>query len=192
MLKHLVLILLAATTLVCAAEAQPDPAAMQAAMMKAGTPGPEHQQLAKLAGEWEVAGKCWMDPSQPPVESKGSSTFSVIFGGRYVMQEFQGDMMGQKFEGKGAIGYDNTTKKYQTGWIDSMTTAMIQLEGASTDGGKTVEYKGDMICPIQGPSGIRQVISHAGDDAFTFTMYLSPQGRGEMKMMELSYTRKKQ
>src|SRR4051812_30496881 len=41
------------------------PAAEQAIMekyMKAGTPGPEHQKLAKLAGRWKMQTSAWMAP----------------------------------------------------------------------------------------------------------------------------------
>src|SRR4051812_25261959 len=38
-------------------------------------PGPEHQELAKQVGTWDVAATFWMDPAAAPQESKDTATF---------------------------------------------------------------------------------------------------------------------
>ena len=40
----------------------PEEQAMMDKYMKAATPGPEHQQLAKLAGRWKMQTTAWMAP----------------------------------------------------------------------------------------------------------------------------------
>ena len=42
-------------------------------------------------------------------------------------------MMGKTFEGVGLTGYDNQTKKYTSTWMDSMSTTLHVMEGASGD-----------------------------------------------------------
>ena len=64
-------------------------AAEMEAMMKAGTPGEPHKKLARMVGDWTYSTKAWMDPSQPPVESKGTMRGQAILGGRYVEQTWK-------------------------------------------------------------------------------------------------------
>jgi len=161
------------------------------AMMEKMQPGPEHKMLAKLAGNWEVASKWWMDPEKPPMESKGSSTFTVIYDGRFVRQDFKGEMMGQAFTGVGYDGFDNVTKKYTSFWLDSMGTSMFKVDGTSKDDGKTIEYTGEASCPMaNGTAKTRWVHKAVSDDSFIFEMYMAPKGT-EVKSGELTYTRKK-
>jgi len=71
------------------------------------TPGDMHKVLAQTEGEWTTEGKMWMDPKSEPMVSKGECTYKMVLGGRYQETQFKGDMMGQQFEGKGVMAYDN-------------------------------------------------------------------------------------
>src|SRR5689334_13144499 len=97
----------------------PDEKAYIEAMMKAGTPGEQHKQLAALAGSWDVSVKMWLDPTKEPGESKAGSETQVIMGGRYVEEKVTGDFGGMTFLGQGLFGYDNLQKKYTYTWIDN-------------------------------------------------------------------------
>lgn len=44
----------------------------------------------------------------------------MVLDGRFPYQEFNGQMMGQPYNGIGMDGYDNITKKYVTAWFDTM------------------------------------------------------------------------
>src|SRR5215207_6026826 len=87
-------------------------AAEMEAMQKAASPGEPHKRLARMAGDWTMTNKMWMDPSQPPMESSGTMHADVIMGGRYVQSVWSGTFMGQPFEGRGMDGYDNLAKQY--------------------------------------------------------------------------------
>ena len=100
-------------------------------MAEGGTPGPAHKVLDALAGEWNVESRWWMAPDAPPAESKGTSKRHWALGGRYVQEEFSGEMMGAPFQGIGFTGYDNMKKKYVGVWMDSMSTAMFTTEGTA-------------------------------------------------------------
>jgi hypothetical protein len=203
MLKFVFVLFIAATGLLSAADQNAeqsdagqniDMAAQQQEDMKnLMKPGPEHQELAKLAGTWDVVGKCWMDPDpkKPPVEMKGTATFAVILDGRFVQQEFKGEMMGQPFIGMGVQGFDNVTRKYSSGWIDGSSTSMTKVDGISEDGGKTIDYFGQVTCPaMDGLVDTRWLHKAISDDSFSFEMFMSPSG-DNTKSMELIYTRKK-
>ena len=103
-----------------------DTEAMMEVYKKLGTPGAPHKVLARMAGTWNTKMKSWMEPGKPPMESTGTSEQRMILGGRYLQQDFAGDMMGSPFTGIGVTGHDNHTKKYVSTWIDSMGTARLR------------------------------------------------------------------
>src|SRR5690606_39485806 len=55
------------------------------------TPGLEHQWLASMNGEWDATVTMWMDPSQPPNESKATTVNEMIMGGLYQRSSHTGD-----------------------------------------------------------------------------------------------------
>ena len=69
------------------------------------TPGPEHEMLKKDVGTWDATVEMFMAPGAPPEVSKGTDTVTMM-GGFWQLAEFKSEMMGQPFEGRGAMGYD--------------------------------------------------------------------------------------
>src|SRR5438552_2980059 len=62
-------------------------------MMKAIAPGPEHDKLKEMAGNWDCAVK-FFPPEAPGTvqESAGTAKMEMILGGRYIVQKFEGSM----------------------------------------------------------------------------------------------------
>lgn len=163
-------------------------------MMKAWqeymTPGDEHAMLSSMVGEWDGDITMWMDPSQPPQNTKGTATYQTIMGGRYVEGTYSALMMGMPFEGKDINGYDKAKKKYFTFWIDNMGTGTMYVEGTYDKKTKTLNLAGEMTGPMGNTMKVREVITIIDKDHQNFEMYMD-EGRGEMKSMEIKYTRKK-
>ena len=86
---------------------QMDQQAMMEAYMKLATPGEPHKLFASLAGSWTTKTKSWMEPGKLPMESTGSAVMKMLLDGRFLQQEFTGEMMGQPFSGVGIDAYDN-------------------------------------------------------------------------------------
>jgi hypothetical protein len=169
--------------------AAPDAAAM-AKMMELMKPGAEHQQLAKMIGTWDVDAKLWMDPKAPPTESKATAQFTSVYEGRYIKQDFQGDMMGMPYSGTGYEGFDRGLGVYTAVWMDSMSTGMFTQTGKASADGKTITYGGEMYCPqTNGPIKARSVMTRVSDDELTYEMFVTQNGH-EDKSMELHYHRK--
>ena len=162
-------------------------AAKAAEMMK---PGPEHKELAKLAGKWDVSGKFWMGTPDDGKAVPGTAEFKVILDGRYIQQDFTGTFMGQPYTGMGVMGYDRYMKHYTNYWSDSVSTMPMFLFGTTTDGGKTIEFPGEMPDGKGGVAKYRTVMTTKSADSFTYEMFEPYEGK-EMKAMELTYTRKK-
>jgi hypothetical protein len=59
-------------------------------------------------------------------------------------------MMGQPFQGKSTLGYNNASKEYTTTFIDNIGTGMMVGIGKYDEKNKSMEFKGDMVNPVNG------------------------------------------
>jgi hypothetical protein len=171
-------------------EKQMDMQAVMETYAKLATPGEPHKQLASLAGSWTTKTKEWMEPGKPPMESSGTCDFKMLLDGRFLQQEFIGDMMGQPYSGIGISGYDNLRKRYVATWIDTMGTGIFTMEGTASADGKTITLKGQHDEPGGGHMTHRAVWKIVDSNIQTFDMYGTHQGGKEMKVIEITYTRK--
>ncbi len=167
-----------------------DPQAMMELWKKLGTPNEPHKQFANLAGSWTTHTKEWMEPGKPPMEADGTAEMKMLLDGRFLYQEYHGQMMGQPFHGIGIDGYDNMTKKYVTAWMDSMGTGIFFMEGTASADGKTITLRGSHPEPGGGKMTHRAVWTLIDNNKQQFDMYGAHQGQKEMKHLEIIYTRK--
>src|SRR5262249_12545524 len=184
--------LLLCTTAALAEEAKkpsPEEQAMMEKYMKAATPGPEPQAMAKRAGKWNLKVTAWMAPGAPPQTSNGTAEFRSILGGRYLEQEAHGDMAGQPFEGHGIEGYDNVTKEHWGTWGDNMTTGVMVMKGKCKDPKKCTET-GKMSDAVAGKAvSVSTTMTVKDDNTMVFEMHgPGPDGK-PFKTMEIVYTR---
>ncbi len=157
---------------------------------KVGTPGEPHKLLAKLEGSWTTRSRSWAEPGTPPRESTGTVERKLILDGHYLQEEYRGDMMGIPFTGISLMGYNNHTKMYESTWCDSMSTGIFKFEGTASRDGKTITQECRFDDPVRGPAVWRTVTRIKDDNTMEFEMFLTPRGKKEEKMMEVSYSRK--
>jgi len=143
-----------------------------------------------MAGSWNTNTKSWMDPSMPPMESKGTCEQKMLLDGRFLHQKCTGDFRGSSFTGMGFTGYDNHTKKYVSIWMDSMGTGMYFFEGTASADGMTITQVSHYDDPIEGPMDLRSVTKIVDNHTEIFEMYGTGKDGKETKMMEITYTRK--
>jgi hypothetical protein len=167
-----------------------NPQAMMELYTKLATPGEPHKLFASLAGSWTTQTKEWMDPDKPPVESTGSAEMKMLLDGRFLQQEYIGQMMGQPFSGLEITGYDNLLKRYVTTWMSTTGTGIFIMEGTGSVDGKTITLKGKHAEPGGGNMTHRAIWKIVDSNNQTFDMYGAHHGGKEMKMMEINYTRK--
>ncbi len=167
-----------------------DPQAMMELWKQAATPGEPHKLFATLVGSWTTQTKEWMEPCKPPTESTGTAEMKMLLDGRFLYQEYNSQMMGQPFSGVGIDGYDNRTKKYVTAWIDTMGTGIFIMEGTASADGKTITLKGSHPEPGGGKMSHRAVWNIIDQNNQTFDLYGTHHGQKEMKVLEITYTRK--
>jgi hypothetical protein len=167
-----------------------DQQAMMELWKKMARPGEPHKLFATLAGSWTTTTKEWMEPGKPAVESTGTAEMKMLLDGRFLYQEYNSQMMGQPFSGIGIDAYDNMTKKYVTAWMDSMGTGIFMMEGTASADGRTITLKGSHPEPGGGKMSHRAVWTITDANHQTFDMYGAHHGGKEMKMLEITYTRK--
>lgn len=168
-----------------------DPQAEMAKYEKAAEPAPEHKQLQKMVGKWNLSMKSWMDPKQPPMESTGTAETKSLLGDRYVQTTVTANMMGKPFSGLGINGYDKTKKKFVGTWIDSMSTGIMHAEGKADAAGKVLSSQMVGTDPITGKESRMKIVQKWESDDKIVEEFFEKKGGKEMKTMEITYTRAK-
>lgn len=147
-------------------------------------PGPEHEKLKKLVGDWDAT------VTSGGMESKATSQSRIDLGGLWLLTVFHADFGGTKFEGMGAMGYDPLKKKYVSAWIDSMSPSLLVMEGNFDKEGKTYTETGEGKAPDGKPAKLKAVYQFPDKDTIHFT--LSSVGNGkDQEMLKITYRRKR-
>jgi hypothetical protein len=171
------------------ANPQGDKAEMMKKVEAAGTPGPAHKALQALTGNWKAEVKCWMDPGGPPEVTQGTAKANFTLNGRFLEEEFHGQMMGKSFTGKTLLGYDNTKQTFNSVWISDTQTSMFTSEGKGDGGNKVITLEGKANCPATGRKDIpmKTVLRVLSPEKHVFEMFDG--SKGNAKTMEITYTR---
>src|SRR5882724_8763172 len=160
---------------------------MQKRMEAAATPGPAHKALDAFVGNWKAEVKCWMEPGGAPNVSQGTAKTSWILNGRFLEEEFHGEMMGKAFTGRSLLGYDNTKQTFNSVWISDMQTSIFTSEGRGENGNKVITLEGKASCAATGQKDVpmKSVFRVLSPDKHVFEMF-----NDGAKTMEITYTRK--
>ncbi|MCX6169776.1 MAG: DUF1579 domain-containing protein [Ignavibacteriales bacterium] len=165
----------------------------QAEMMKKWqeymTPGPVHQQFAKMVGNWKAAVSTYMDGQE--TKSEATATYQMVLGGRYLHGSFKGNMMGMPFEGMELDAYDNATKEYISVWVDNMGTGVMYMKGKLDEKTGDVVYMGTMVEPISGKDQMEKTVMKRIDDDHQQMLMFMIDGEKEIKTMQIDYVRVK-
>jgi hypothetical protein len=158
---------------------------------EASTPGEAHKRLDPLVGNWSVEVKMWMGPDAPPTVTKGTAKTTWALKNRFVQEEFSSDFMGKPFRGISFTGYDNIREKYNSVWIDDMSTTMVTAEGVADPSGKVLTFGGTYACAMTGEKNkeTKQIYRILSQDKHIFEMH-DPSLGEHSKVMEITYTRK--
>ncbi|MDA1266373.1 MAG: DUF1579 family protein [Planctomycetota bacterium] len=166
-----------------------DPEAMAAMMAEFAALAPEAEKLAPMVGSFTSRTSYWMDPTQDPLVSGGSAEASWILGGRFMAQNFKGDMMGMPFEGMGWMGWDRVRGAYVSMWIDNFGTWMMDpAEGQLGEDGTSIVFMRHTDSPM-GPMHMKEVYSPR-EGGYDLTMYMIMEDGNEVKSMHIASERR--
>ena len=158
-----------------------------AASRTSAMPGEAHAELAKGVGNYEVKGRYWVSPDQPPMETTARATVEMILGGRYLLQHYESSFQGAPYNGVMLMGHDNLNDEYWSLWIDSTSTGYSLSRGRDTADG-AIELAGELRDPTT-PGGrpYRTLIRRQDDGSFTLSMFDTRRDGSEFQVMELTY-----
>lgn len=171
-----------------------DSATMMQKMMEYGTPGEMHKMMASWDGTWNGDMSIWEYDGATATKQPGIAVNSMIMGGKYQTSTHTGQMMGMPFEGKNILAYDNASKKFQSSWIDTWSTGIMNMSGDWDEATKSMTLTGSMpdMCRPGKECHYREVFKVIDDNTHHMEMYgPDPKTGKEFKMMEIHMTRKK-
>jgi Protein of unknown function (DUF1579) len=154
-------------------------------------PGPEHQKLAALAGDYTTVSTFRMRPDDTGKGTNGTATLTSVLGGRFLREQNGGEFMGQPTAGLRLYGYNDQSKQYEATWVYTGSTAMMPLRGLGKDDGKTIEWTGSFD-EAGGQKMTLYVVMHLVDaDHFTVELYAKNPDGSKGPTLETAYTRRK-
>lgn len=169
---------------------QEESAAQMEMFEKLMKPGEYHEHLKNFVGTWSAEVKIWMDPSAPPIVTKGQATFKLIFDGRFLYGDFLGEFMGSPFKGINIMGYDNAKKEFFSIWLDNSTTGLLSAKGIYDAGTKKYHFRSETFDPYSGQTlEMREEAYFASQDEYISVTYAKPKDGEEFKNMEMKYKR---
>jgi hypothetical protein len=164
------------------------PEQMDAAWKKVSTTTKEHAVLKQLAGTWKGESSWIMAPGQKAEVSKSTSVNTLLYGGKFLKQEYRGKMMDKKFSGSGIIGYDTVKEKFNSTWIDSMSTAIMIGKGTYDAGQHTITFNSKVNCPFSKHGMyMRSVVRIVSPNEHTFEMYAPGVDGEEFLTLQIKY-----
>lgn len=172
------------------AEQPLDSAAKMKLWVAYATPGTAHKMMADETGTWNCDMTFWEEANGKPQKATSTANIKMVLGGRYQEANYQGNMMGQPFEGKSTLAYNNASKEYTTTFIDNMGTGMMVATGKYDDKTKSMELKGDMVNPLNGKkTPYREVYTIVDPTTRKLEMFDTKNGE-EYKSMEIIMKKK--
>jgi hypothetical protein len=167
-----------------------DSATQMRAWQEYATPGNPHKMMADEVGTWNCDMTFWSEANGKPEKATSVAVIRMILGGRYQEADYKGTMMGQPFEGKSTLAYNNASEEYTTTFIDNMGTGMMVAMGKYDESKKSMELKGEMVNPVNGKkTPYREVYTIVDPKTRKMEMYDTKDG-SEYKSMEIVMTKK--
>lgn len=167
---------------------------------KANAPGENHKLLEKMAGDWDAEVTFVFDPTKAPEVNKTTSKKEMVLGGRFLFSAYEIKTGAMPHSGRGYIGYNNLTKKFQMMNLSTTYTAMEMDDGDYDAKTKAITFKSAMKELDWGGQKIRYstrtVITLESDDKHTFSIFTTYPDMKEMEGKEIEevkvvYTRRK-
>lgn len=166
--------------------------AMQLMMkwMELCQPGPEHAELMKSAGKWDIVMKYKMDPSQPEwTESTGTSRIQKTLGDRMLVEKYSVPADFGSMDAVMFLGYDRLTEEYYSVYMGNWQTAPSVARGKKGEDG-IINMHGTMTDLIT-PNGRPMRVSSQEIDAdhTIVKIYDTIPPQGEVQVVEMHYSR---
>ncbi len=153
-------------------------------------PGPEHERLRMLVGEWTIESRWQMDPRSKPEQVTGTASTRAILGGRFFESTARSNgPMG--VESLTVLGFDRRTNEYTFISFDTLGTYSVTAAGKWNETEKAIVMRGndnDPVLKIQQSYQVR--IKPLTANQFVLSISFDLPGGKEMTAVESTYTRR--
>lgn len=157
-------------------------------------PGADHEVMEPLIGHFEGSGKMWMEEGGEAMEFSGKVDREWVLGGRFVHEKVTGDAMGPEqpaFEGLGVMGYNTIERRYESAWIENMSTYISMMNGTYDAAKKTFTFTGELMNPMTlKRTRQRSVLDVSDPNREVMTGYTTDTDGKEFKCFEGVFERK--
>lgn len=156
-------------------------------------PTDEHRLLQRNVGVWDVAGKIWMFPDQPPIEFTATDTVTAV-GPFWIAAHFDSRLpTGEPgFSGVAQSGFDPAKGRFVSTWIGTIQPAMDLFEGTYDPAARVLRM--ESVGAGGGPYGpstrFRSEEESISADERVFRMWASADGVPEHQIVEYRYRRR--
>jgi uncharacterized protein DUF1579 len=147
-------------------------------------PGPNHERLAALAGDWEVTTGLSKGEG-PATETKGAATIRSVLGGRFIVEEQTGTIAGEAFTSWRLTGFNNLSNAYEATWTYTGSSAQMHLSGSANADGTKFTMAGGVAVAGGKTDRYEVTVEFSGPDRFLVTLH------GETGGWVSTYVRKK-
>lgn len=157
--------------------------------METPQPGPEHDWLQRLVGEWRFEGECQMGPGQPPAKTSGVWRIRSL-GGFWLVIDGEGTAPdGETHRMVLTVGFDTARQRFVGSFIASMMSKLWIYDG-ELDGENT------LVLAAMGPSFAGEgealyhdVMEYVDDSRFRFYSRIQGADGGWTEFMRADYLR---
>jgi hypothetical protein len=164
--------------------------------LKATRPGPEHEQLARYAGSWDVEVKLGGGPAA--MVYRGAADSRMIVGGRFLQIEYRGQGTAGNTEGSFIVGFDSRHKRHAIVALDNFGTYFVTSQGKRDEATGKIKMYGTDDDPLMKKMGLTKEFAHVlllrSPDQFAIEVWVvdtRTPARKEMKYVEYLFQRKK-
>lgn len=155
-----------------------------------GQPGPEHRELERFVGEWNVRISSRAAPTQEPEVSQGRSNLVWVLDNRFVEEHFTGSIASNSYTGRGFFGYEKATRRYVNMWIESLATGVTLMYGSFDAAQHIFYFEGNVYDPLLGRLKlIKTRVSFFSKDEFVMSMLEKTAAGEDFVSFELRYQR---
>ncbi len=160
-------------------------------------PGPEHEQLARYVGAWDV--EILMGSGAQAAKSQGSATSRMTVGGRFLQIEYQTAKSDKDaLDGMFTIGFDRRHQRYSLVAFDTFGTYFVTSQGKQNKMTGAIRLLGTDDDPTMKALGYTKEFVHVldlrGPDEYAIEVRFidtRTAARREIKAMEYVLKRKK-
>jgi hypothetical protein len=166
-----------------------------------GLPGPFHEALMPLEGEWRVDKELYVaigSPKQPAISTGMTARRHWVGGGRHLLDITEGSVGGSPYYRLGVLSFSNVDRRYEWVTFDGMNANnMVYRSEPLDEPSRTIITAGTFT--DQGLLGeetvgkeiaMRTVIEIEDEDRHVIELYLTPPpGRSEILVERTIYAR---